>query len=186
VSAGLLLLTGGQGRRFGAPKHTQPHPAGGTWGGHLVEVFRTVFPGGPLRLLGETLPDHLDLPPVRDPGQGPAAALLHWAAQETARPERWWVVACDQVRWTPEALNAWYRRALSADPEGIRWVLARVDDHPQFLGGFLGGSLPGAMEGLRAASLWDLSRQLPAVTLHWPSPCWTDVDTPEALKDWLG
>lgn len=184
--AGLLLLTGGAGRRFGGPKHAQPHPGGGTWGGHLVEVFLCVFPGGPVQLLGEPLPDRPDLVPMADPCRGPAAALVHWAGRATGTPQRWWVVACDQVRWTPEALKAWHGRVLEADPRAERWVMAQVEDHDQYLGSFLPADLVARMAGLQAGSLRDLARGLPTETIPWPHACWSDVDTPEALKDWLG
>ena len=52
MTAGLLLLTGGRGRRLGGPKHLRPHPAGGSWGGHLAGVFAAVFPGGPVQVRG--------------------------------------------------------------------------------------------------------------------------------------
>ena len=183
--AGLLLLTGGQGRRFGGPKHTQPHPRGGTWGGHLVAVFQALFPEGPVRLLGERLPDRPGLTPVVDPGQGPAAALIHWAAREPERPLRWWVVACDQVRWTPEALAAWSAQAQAVDPAATRWVLARVEDHTQVLGGWLAGSLVPRVATLRASSLRALAGDLPVALVVGQGACWEDVDTPEALAGWL-
>jgi len=116
--AGLLLLTGGLGRRFGGPKHLQPHPAGGSWGGHLAAVFEAVFPGAPMQLLGEGLPDRPDLAPLADPRQGPALALRHWAAGAGggSHPERWWIVACDQIGWTGSALDAWHGAVSRADP----------------------------------------------------------------------
>jgi len=61
VKAGLLLLSGGAGQRMGARKHALEHPAGGSWGGHLVRVFETVFPEGPIQVLGEPLPDSPEL-----------------------------------------------------------------------------------------------------------------------------
>jgi len=186
VKAGLLLLTGGKGRRFGGPKHAQPHPRGGTWGGHLVGVFEAVFPGGPVQVLGEPLPDRPELVPMADPGQGPAAALAHWAGRAVDTPERWWVVACDQVRWTPEALAAWHGRVLEADPRADHWVMAQVEDYAQYLGSFLPSHQLGTLATLQAFSLRDLARGLPTLTVPWPHPCWADVDTPEALGDWLG
>ncbi|HLO68540.1 MAG TPA: NTP transferase domain-containing protein [Holophaga sp.] len=184
-TAGLLLLTGGSGRRLGGPKHRLPHPAGGTWGGHLVRVFEAVFPGGPVRVLGEPLPDRPGLPRVEDPRQGPAAALIAWAAQERAFPRRWWAVPCDQVRWDREALQAWHAAAEAADPEGGAWVVAEGEVHRQWLGGFLGGSLLPALAAREARSLHALAGTLPGVALAWPGPWWSDVDTPEALAAWM-
>ncbi len=123
---GLLLLTGGKGERLGGPKHDRSHPLGGSWGGHLVRVFEAVFPGGPVELLGEPLPDRPDLRPMDDPRLGPAEALKAWAAQgrgEHAR--RWWVVACDLPRWTEADLRAWWSQVLVADPEGAVWVVPK-------------------------------------------------------------
>ncbi|BDU73057.1 molybdenum cofactor guanylyltransferase [Mesoterricola silvestris] len=186
MKAGLLLLTGGQGRRFGGPKHAQPHPRGGTWGGHLVAVFQAVFPDGPLQILGEPLPDRPDLTPLADPGQGPAAALVRWASQATETPDHWWVVACDQVRWTPEALAAWHARVLEADPGAGHWVMAQVGDYTQYLGSFLPSSRVGDLAAQKPGSLRDLARALPTRRVEWPNPCWEDVDTPGALEAWLG
>lgn len=186
--AGLLLLTGGRGRRFGGPKHGQPHPSGGTWGSHLVDVFGAVFPGGPVQVLGEPLPDRPDLPLARDPGQGPAAALVQWAGQPLAasRPERWWVAACDQVRWTPEALAAWHARAAQADPGAAHWVLARHGDHLQYLGGFMASRLRPGIAGAPPGSMRSLVLGAPHLILDDPSDSWLDVDTPGAREAWLG
>ncbi len=186
AAAGMLLLTGGRGRRFGGPKHGQPHPRGGTWGGHLVAVFRSVFPEGPVELLGEPLPEHPGLPVTADDGAGPAAALVAWARVERPQPRRWWLVACDQVRWTREALAAWHAEAERCDPGAERWVMARVDDHTQYLGGFLPGQRVRDLASLPGGSLRDLTRALPCELLTWPHECWQDVDTPEALEAWLG
>lgn len=184
--AGLLLLTGGRGRRFGGAKHGQPHPGGGTWGGHLVRVFREALPGGPVQVLGQALPDLPDLPCFQDAGQGPAAALEAWAASPVESAARWWVAACDQVRWTPETLRAWHAAAAAADPGEARWVLARDGDHLQYLGSFLASSLLPALAAAPARSLRDLLAALPATVLDWPGEVWRDVDTPEALRAWHG
>jgi len=184
-AAGLLLLTGGRGRRFGAPKHGQPHPAGGSWGGHLVAVFAEVFPDGPIQLLGDSLPDRPDLTPLADPREGPAVALRHWAGQDPPRARRWWTVACDQVRWTPAALAAWHAEAVRADPGAACWVLARYRDRLQPLGGFLAGSLLGAVARGRATSLQGLAEGLAHQVLAVAGEAWLDVDTPEALRGWL-
>ncbi|BDU76993.1 NTP transferase domain-containing protein [Mesoterricola sediminis] len=184
-AAGLVLLTGGRGRRMGAAKHELPHPGGRSWGGHGVAVFRTVFPEGPLRILGEPLPDHPGLPRVADPRQGPAAALRAWAAQEGGTPRRWWVAPCDQVRWTPAALAAWYRAAEAADPDGAAWVVAGPAQGPaQWLGGFLGQALLPALARSTASSLHALAADLACIRLDWPGPWWEDVDTPEARRSW--
>jgi hypothetical protein len=184
-SAGLLLLTGGHGHRFGGPKHDRAHPLGGTWGGHLVGVFREVFPEGPVQLLGQPLPDRPELPMAEDPGQGPARALALWAAAPIARPFRWWVAPCDQVRWTAGDLRAWHAAATAADPRGTRWVLARNGDHVQYLGGFLGGGRVPELAGLAAPSLRELAAALQATVLDWPGAVWEDVDTPEAFRAWV-
>jgi molybdopterin-guanine dinucleotide biosynthesis protein A len=182
MTAGLLLLTGGRGRRLGGPKHLRPHPAGGSWGGHLAGVFAAVFPGGPVQVLGEALPDRPDLVPLSDPLQGPAAALGHWAGLERAHPLRWWVAACDQVRWTPEALDAWHRLAAAADPRAEHWVLARHEGRIQPLGGFLADSLVERLRGTSSGSLLSLVEALPSLILDAQGDPWLDVDTPEALE----
>jgi molybdopterin-guanine dinucleotide biosynthesis protein A len=150
-----------------------------------VEVFEASFPGCPVLLLGEPLPDRPDLPAWSDPRQGPAVALRHWAAAPQPAVERWWVVACDQVRWTPRALEAWHRKAASADPASAHWVLANHGGRTQFLGGWLAGSLRPALAALRTASLWSLSEALPCLLLEETGAEWQDVDTPEALSAWL-
>ena len=192
--AGLVLLTGGQGSRLGAPKHGQAHPDGGTWGGHLVRVFEVLFPGCPIRLLGEPLADYPRLVPVPDPREGPAVALAHWAAATTTGGPpahgglqgvpRWWVAACDQVRWTVPALAAWHAQALEADPAGARWVLARHQDRLQYLGGWLGRSCLPAVAASRVTSLRALAEGLPLTTLEDSGPAWEDVDTPDDLRAW--
>lgn len=183
-AAGLLLLTGGSGRRLGGPKHRLPHPEGGTWGGHLVRVFEEAFPGCPIRILGESLPDRPELAQVEDPRQGPASALIAWAVREREAPVRWWAVPCDQVRWSREALEAWHAAAETADPEGRAWVVAEGEVHRQWLGGFLGGSLLPEVAAREAKSLHALAATLPVTTLAWPGPWWEDLDTPEARQAW--
>lgn len=185
--AGLLLLTGGKSSRFGGPKHAQPHPDGGTWASHLVDTFLAVFPGGPVEVLGLPLADRPGLKVTADDGQGPARALVHWAARpHSGAPLRWWVVACDQVAWTAASLEAWHREAVALDPEGKAWVLARVDGHAQYVGSFLAAVLLRRLpDDPGAASLRALARQLPCVEKAWPGACWQDVDTPEALARWL-
>ena len=184
-AAGLLLLTGGRGRRLGGPKHLQPHPAGGTWGGHLVAVFAAVFPGGPVQLLGEGLPDRPELIPAADPGLGPAVALRLWAGRPGPRPRRWWLVACDQPRWTPDHLRAWHQAVEAADPSACHWALASSEGRIQPLGGFLAGDLVAPLAAARATSLMGLASALPTLTLVSEGEQWLDVDTPEALRAWL-
>ena len=182
--AGLLLLTGGRGRRFGGPKHGQPHPGGGSWGGHLVDVFQAVFPGGPVQILGQALPDRPGLGAIQDPGQGPAVALAHWAGLGPEPVLRWWVLACDQVRWTPEALTAWHEEVCALDPGAERWVMAQAGGHTQYLGSFLAGSLVAGLVGSEARSLEWLARALPCALSAWSHACWTDVDTADDLRAW--
>ena len=187
AATGLLLFTGGQGRRLGGPKQGLAHPAGGSWGGHLVAVFEAVCPGGPVLLLGDPLPDRPELIPIPDPRLGPAVALRSWAAQAAASPvRRWWLPACDQVHWTPAALRAWQARAEAADPEASNWVLARHDGHVQYLGGFLGSALLPRLRTLEGTSLTALAQALPTLELLDEAGPWQDVDTPEALRAWLG
>jgi len=186
--AGLLLLTGGLGRRFGGPKHLQPHPAGGSWGGHLAAVFEAVFPGAPMQLLGEGLPDRPDLAPLADPRQGPALALRHWAAGAGggSHPERWWIVACDQIRWTAETLRAWHGAAAAADPGAAHWVLARARGRIQPLGGFLADGLVAGLARAQGRSLIALTEAAPCLILDADGEHWLDVDTREALAAYLG
>jgi len=179
---GLLLLSGGQSRRMGEAKHAIAHPAGGTWGGRLVQVFETVFPGAPIEVLGDPLPDRPDLPAREDPREGPARALQAWAAREAPPARRWWVVACDQVRWTPEGLADWARRAEAADPGVDRWVLARHGGHLQPLGGWLPASLRPAVATATPRSLTALVQSLPHLVLPCEGPEWMDVDTPEERR----
>jgi len=183
---GLLLLTGGQGRRLGGPKHPRSHPSGCSWGGHLVEVFSTVSPKGPIQILGEPLPDRPDLYSLPDEGLGAAAALIQWAARSAPKAKRWWVVACDQVRWTPALLRVWLETAERHDPTETKWIVAIAQERLQPLGGFLPGDLRGRMVGLDVVRIRDLVRALPNMPLKWDSPVWDDVDTPADLARWEG
>jgi molybdopterin-guanine dinucleotide biosynthesis protein A len=183
---GLLLLTGGEGRRLGVAKHGQPHPEGGTWAGHLVGVFQQAFPEGIIQILGEPVPDHPELVCLLDPRQGPARALAGWAASGPPPALRWWVLACDQVRWSAPRLRFWSQRATEADPEGMAWVLADHGGRIQFLGGFLGGELVPAVARASGRSLHALMEALPTVILPATGPEWLDVDTPEDLATWRG
>lgn len=177
--AGLLLLSGGQSRRMGEAKHALAHPGGGTWGGYLVRVFETVFPGAPLQVLGEPLPDRPDLALVEDRREGPALALRTWATQAVPDACRWWVVACDQVRWTPERLDAWARRAEAADPRALHWVAASHDGRLQPLGGWVATALRPALATAAHRSLTALVEFLPHLVLPCDGVEWKDVDTPE-------
>ncbi len=183
---GLLLLTGGQSRRMGAPKHSLPHPEGGTWGSHLVRVFEAVCPGGPVVVLGEPLPDRPDLPRLDDPREGPAVALRTWCAAPTPEAARWWIVACDQVRWTPDRLAVWLRRAEAADPGADRWVMAEHGGCLQPLGGFLGGSLRPLLAGSCERSLTGLAQAARRLVLPADGPEWQDLDTPEERRAFEG
>jgi len=178
---GMLLLTGGEGRRFGAPKHLQPHPFGGTWAGHLVGVFEHVFPGAPIQVLGAPIPDRQELGNLVDPRLGPARALAHWAAGSSPFVSRWWVVACDQIRWTVPNLEAWVALALTEDPSGENWVLAEHEGRIQYLGGFLGASLVPGIAATQATSLRELAESLPCRIMASTGAEWLDVDQPEDL-----
>jgi len=184
--AGLLLLTGGESRRLGAPKHLQIHPAGGTWAGHLVRVFEEIFPSGPIQILGEPVFERPGLSCLSDPREGPARALAAWAASGPPRAARWWVVACDQVRWTGPALRAWVDQAIESDPTGSRWVLAEQAERLQFLGGFLGAALLPSLAISTARSLRALTEGVPTVILPREGPEWLDVDSLEDLAGWRG
>ncbi|WP_257305143.1 molybdenum cofactor guanylyltransferase [Geothrix campi] len=179
---GLLLLSGGQSRRMGAAKHALAHPAGGSWGGRLVEVFEAVFPGAPIQILGDPLPDRPDLAVLEDPREGPAKALRTWAALEAPAVRRWWVVACDQVRWTPSSLQAWDHRAEAADPRTRHWVVAQHGGRLQPLGGWLPAALRPAVAGSTTRSLTALTESLPHLVLSCDGPEWMDVDTPEERR----
>ena len=186
---GMLLLTGGQGRRLGGPKHNRPHPSGGTWGGHLVRVFREMFPRGPVQILGEPLPDIEDLlgteiAVVSDPHQGPAVALSTWARSEPPPTIRWWVVPCDQVTWTPEDLSAWYSLADDADPKGRGWVMVRENDREQPLGGFIGSLLLPSLASFEESRVRDLVARLPRCIVKSDAYRGLDVDLPADLDAW--
>ena len=186
---GMLLLTGGQGRRLGGPKHNRPHPSGGTWGGHLVRVFREMFPRGPVQILGEPLPDiedmmGMEITVVSDPHQGPAVALSTWARSEPPPTIRWWVVPCDQVTWTPEALSAWYSLADDADPKGRGWVMVREDEREQPLGGFMGSLLLPSLASFEESRVRDLVARLPRCIVKSDAYRGLDVDLPADLDAW--
>ena len=185
MKTGLLLLSGGSGTRMGAPKHALNHPAGGSWGGHLVRVFEAVFPGGPILVLGDPLPDWPNLPRLDDTREGPAVALRTWAqANLVPAADRWWVVACDQVRWTAESLRQWSEVCEAADPAAAHWALAHHGGHLQPLGGWLPDHLRSAMALSPERSLMALAISLPHLTLPREGAEWLDVDTPEARQDW--
>jgi molybdopterin-guanine dinucleotide biosynthesis protein A len=179
MKVGLLLLTGGQGARMGAPKQDLPHPSGTTWGGHLVTVFHAVFPEGPVQVLGTALADRPDLPVLEDPRLGPAVALEHWARSPAPTVDLWWVVACDQVRWREEDLRSWLALARGADPGHRRWVLGHADGHLQPLGGWLPHGLRPALAKAGASSLVGLVKSMPHLVLAEDLPGWRDIDTPE-------
>jgi molybdopterin-guanine dinucleotide biosynthesis protein A len=179
VTRGLLLLSGGAGSRLGAPKHALAHPNGGSWGGHLARVFEEVFPGAPVQVLGESLPDRPELPRLDDPREGPAVALRAWAASEAPAVDLWWVVACDQVRWTPARLEAWSAACEAADPAHAHWVLALHGGHLQPLGGWLPAALRPALAATTARSMKALVEALPHLVLPAEGEEWADVDTPE-------
>jgi molybdopterin-guanine dinucleotide biosynthesis protein A len=182
MKAGLLLLTGGRGARLGSPKHDLLHPSGTTWGSHLVTVFQSVFPDGPVQVLGEALMDRPDLPVMDDPRQGPAVALRHWAAASAPIVNVWWVVACDQVRWREEDLRSWMALAQAADPDHLRWVIGRLDGFLQPLGGLLPHCLRPVLANSQARSLRGLAESVPHCILDNTLPGWRDVDTREARK----
>ena len=170
---------------MGSAKQDLAHPEGGSWGGHLVRVFQALHPEGPIQLLGEALPDHPDLPRLDDPRQGPALALRHWAlgGVPATTVDRWWVVACDQVRWTPERLAAWTQACEAADPAAAHWVLAVHAGHLQPLGGWLPQALRPALARGTETSLVRLAEALPHLALPQAGPEWADVDTPEERRD---
>ena len=186
MKAGLLLLTGGRGSRMGSPKHDLRHPSGATWGSHLVAVFQSVFPDGPVQVLGEPLMDRPDLPVMDDPRQGPAVALKHWAAAPAPIVNVWWVLACDQVRWREEDLRSWIALAQAADPEQLQWVIGRSDGYLQPLGGLLPHGLRPALAESEASSLRALAESLPHCVLDNTLPGWRDVDTQEARRGFEG
>ena len=165
---------------MGRPKHALPHPAGGSWGGHLVRVFAAVCPGGPIQILGAPLPDRPELPRLEDPRQGPAVALRAWSRAEVPAATRWWVVGCDQVRWDPPRLTAWLERVEAADPGASAWVLARHQGRLQPLGGLLPAGLRPLLDRGPERSLLALVDRLPHVILDVEGKEWLDADTPEA------
>ncbi len=167
---------------MGMPKHLLDHPAGGTWGGHLVRVFASVCPHGPMCVLGDPLPDWPTLPRLEDPRQGPAVALRAWSSLPAPAARRWWVVACDQVRWTPARLEIWLALAAAADPDASHWVLARHQGHLQPLGSLLPASLRTRLAATGDRSLQAVVSQLPHLILDLEGNEWLDVDTPEARK----
>lgn len=177
---GLLLFTGGEGRRLGGPKHDRPHPSGSSWGGHLVRCFEALRPGAPVQILGAPLTDHPHLPHFEDPRQGPAVALRCWA-QRSPRSEvrHWLILPCDQVAWTLETLGAWLERAEVADPDGTHWVLPVVEERDQYLGSLLGAALLPRIAHLPGSSLWAFSTHLPLIRIPTGGPHWQDVDEPE-------
>lgn len=178
MKPGLVLLSGGSGRRMGAAKHALPHPSGGSWGGHLVHVFESAFPASPIQVVGEPLPDLPHLPRLEDPREGPAVALRAWASCDVPEADWWWAVACDQVRWTPARLAAWARRCEQEDPAAARWVLALHLGHLQPLGGWIPAGLRPALATSTARSLLALAVSLPHLTLPVDGPEWCDIDTP--------
>ena len=184
MRVGLLLLSGGDGRRMGAPKHALDHPEGGSWGGHLVQVFGTVFQGGPMLVLGDVLPDHPELTRLEDPREGPAVALQTWARTETPDVDRWWIVACDQVRWTSQRLAEWARICEAEDPEAKHWVMALYGGHLQPLGGWLPNALRPSLAASSARSLMAMATSLPHLTVPCHGPEWADVDTQEDRQAW--
>ena len=175
---GLALLTGGRGERLGGPKHDRPHPQGGSWGGHLVSAFRAIVPEGPVQLIGDPLPDHPSLPRLDDPREGPAVALRAWAASSPPPARRWWVLGCDQVRWTEASFEAWLAEAETA---GEAWAITVREGHRQPLGGFLASALLPALARAKATSLRALMDALPLREL--PGAAWAggDIDTLEDL-----
>jgi molybdopterin-guanine dinucleotide biosynthesis protein A len=182
VKRGLLLLSGGTGSRMGVPKHALDHPAGGSWGGHLVGVFETVFPGSPIQVLGDPLPERPDLPHLDDPREGPVVALRSWAATEVAVADVWWVVACDQVRWTPDQLADWAVVCEAKDPAHTHWVMALHGGFFQPLGGWLPDCLRPALAKSPAHSLMALAASLSHLTVPREGSEWDDVDTPEERR----
>jgi molybdopterin-guanine dinucleotide biosynthesis protein A len=186
MNAAMLLLTGGSGRRMGGPKHSLPHPDGGSWGGSLVRTFAAVFPGAPVWVLGAPLPDHPTLPQVDDPREGPAVALRAWATQSLPEAARWWIVACDQIRWTPDRLQAWAHRTEAADPSCAHWVLAQHEGRLQPLGGWFPACLLPALQTHDQRSLLELTAAFPRLVLRSRGPEWLDVDTPEARRAFEG
>lgn len=164
---------------MGLAKQAIHHPHGGSWGGHLVGVFETAFPSSPILLLGDALPDRPDLPRMDDPREGPAVALRAWAFSEVPAVDRWWVVACDQVRWTPERLLIWAADCEREDALAQHWVMAHHGGHLQPLGGWLPATLRSHLAASTGRSLLALAEALPHLVLPRDGDEWSDVDTPE-------
>ncbi len=181
---GLLLLTGGEGRRLGGTKHDRAHPGGGSWGGYLVRVFQEQCPEGPAMLLGASLPDAPGLPTFDDPREGPAGALGRWAAAELPEARRWWVLPCDQVEWNAVSFASWLSEAEAADPEGLAWVMTERHEHPQPLGGFIGRSLLPRLARGRAVAVRALAQSLPCRFVPGQAYRGLDLDTPAELAAW--
>lgn len=183
MKRGILLLSGGSGTRMGAPKHDLAHPGGGSWGAHLIQTFLAVFPEGTKVVLGEPIADFPDLHRLDDPRQGPAHALRTWAqarlGKETPGADAWWIVGCDQVRWTPERLAAWTATCEEADPATGRWVIAEHESRLQPLGGWFPDSLCPLLAANESPALMGLLKALPHLVLPREGDEWRDVDTPE-------
>lgn len=167
---------------MGEPKHAIAFPGGGSWSGHLVAIFEEAFPGAAVRVLGNPVPERLELHVVEDPRQGPAVALRAWALAEEAEIDWWWIAACDQMHWSPETLQAWFRRATG---ERI-WTMGRHMDHVQSMGSWMPNELLPALREQQAHSLRALMGQLPHRILDVDGPEWLDLDTPEERKAWEG
>lgn len=179
---GLVLLTGGRGKRLGGPKHERPHPLGGSWGGHLVSVFRTIVPEGPVQIIGEPLPDFPALSRLDDPREGPAVALRVWAAASPPPARRWWTVGCDQVGWTRPAFEAWLAET-EAEVMDEAWAITTRDGHRQPLGGFIAAALLPDLARAEARSLRALMDAVPVREI--PGVAWMgdDIDTPGELAE---
>lgn len=180
---GLLLLTGGGATRLGGRKCGRMHPEGGTWGGHLVRTFQAVS-AGPVWVLGDPVPDHPGLARLDDPREGPAVALRAWAACRPSGADRWWIVACDQVRWTASDLQAWLHLAASEDPGA--WVMARSEGMRQYFGSLFPACMLPRLAATPGTSLRALADALPSVVLEWEAPMWRDIDTFEDLQNFRG
>lgn len=180
---GILLLSGGSGRRMGTPKHALEHPTGGSWAAHLIRTFIAAFPDGTRVVLGNPIPEDPGLPRLDDSRLGPAQALKVWArarlAQDTPGADRWWIVGCDQVRWTPNRLRAWTASCEQADPTGSRWVVAEHDHRLQPLGGWFPDNLCPRLAACDTDALMGLLEALPHLVLPGVGEEWRDVDTPE-------
>jgi molybdopterin-guanine dinucleotide biosynthesis protein A len=186
VKRGILLLSGGSGTRMGTPKHELAHPGGGSWGAHLIQTFVAVFPGGAKVVLGDPLPDFPNLDRLDDPRQGPAHALQTWAqarlAREVPGADSWWIVGCDQVRWTPERLAAWTASCEQADPASSHWVIAEHETRLQPLGGWFPDCLCPALAATECHALMGLLKTVPHLVLSREGDEWRDVDTPEERR----